>query len=391
MKRLLITFLAILCALSNLPTADLAHAEPSRTLNPCDFPSGPFAGQTIFVRQNEVIGELSLVSYNTGETVQIIESGPNTPQYDMRGWSSDCRYLIATMGVWGEQTTIAWDVVENRRVGTIATQGQQYGYLNWSPAHDYRLLVESLSGAWLWHLPSNSQALLTLYSDSRGNNFALHGLSSRSWDLTRNQLLVVTLDPTRDGVTAYDIGSGQEVAFYGIAPPTDILVQFRLFDDGRHVLVFANNNPISELNQLIMFGRATGSALPLAGHVLSSVNPSAIFSTTGRYLIVKTWELYVWDLQNLDANIPHRPTQTLEIYLGSSFGSRIKGFRTNADETRVQADIPWYGLDFTIWQWDMATGERFYAKRFFETVCDDLSQLAPEEDVEMVMWACNYQ
>lgn len=123
MRRLLIPILAILCALPILPSPNLAHAEPSQTLYTCIFPDGPFAGQEILVRYDAPDAELSLVSNNTGETVQILETGLNTPQFEVRGWSSDCRYMIATLGVWGEQQTAAWDVVENRRVGTIETNG----------------------------------------------------------------------------------------------------------------------------------------------------------------------------------------------------------------------------------------------------------------------------
>lgn len=400
MRRLLIPVLAMLCALPVLPSLNLAYAEPSQTLYTCIFPDGPFAGQEILVRYDAPDAELSLVSNNTGETVQMLEAGLNTPQFEVRGWSSDCRYMIATLGVWGEQQTAAWDVVENRRVGTFDKQDRLGISFLWIPTNDYRLLIESASGAYIWHLPTNTLLLLNPYTNAHGHNFELAGHRSYLtwegetpnlvWDLSRNQLLAVPVDPNRDGVVAYDLYTGQEVAFYALAPTT-YQVKFRLFSEGQFLLVFANSSIFSEINQLTMFDRVTGSAQSLAAKDLNWLNPSPFMSTSGRYLLIKTWRILVWDLQNLDEVIPHQPTKTLELYGGRAFAHNIIAVRTNESDIMVQAVAFWYGLDFTIWQWDLATGERFYAKKYLETVCDDLSQLAPEDDVELVMWACGYR
>lgn len=400
MRRLLISILAILCALPSLPSSNPAHAEPSPTLYTCIFPDGPFAGQEILVRYDAPDAELSLVSNNTGETVQMLETGLNTPQFEVRGWSSDCRYMIASLGVWGEQSTAAWDVVENRRVGTIATKGQQYPAsfksedqgLVWVPTNDYRVLIQSLAGAFLWHLPTNMQSLLTPFSDHRlGRNFA--DVSNYQWDLTRHQLLAVTLDKNRDGVVAYDIYTGQEVAYYPLNP-TDDYAHFKLFNNGQHILVYAYDEPITQNSQLVVFNRDDGSSLSLSPIGLGFSTVRADFSASGRYLLVKTWVISIWDLQNLDSGPIHAPMMMYKSPYNSAPGGWFYGFRLDSSEMRLQAvnfTYLVYWSTVTIWQWDLATGERFYEKTYPQTVCDDLSQLAPEDDVELVTWACGYR
>ncbi|MBL1138362.1 MAG: hypothetical protein HND43_10990 [Armatimonadetes bacterium] len=404
MRRLLISILAILCALPGLPSSNPAHAEPSPTLYTCIFPDGPFAGQEILVRYDAPGAELSLVSNYTGETVQTLETGLNTPQFEVRGWSSDCRYMIASLGVWGEQSTAAWDVVENRRVGTIATKGHAYLDLVWVPTNDYRLLIESLSGAWLWHLPTNSQALLSAVSNEYGMNFASSSYAysitgnrrqrSLYWDLIRSQVLAVTVDTSRTGVAAFDIYSGQEVAFYALNP-TDDIASFLLFNNNQSILVYAFDFPyelpVSEGSQLRVFDRDTGNALFLSPEILAFNRPWPILSPSGRYLLIRTYALFIWDLQNPISEPPYRPLVTYEFPYGYTGAEFVDAFRITPDDKTIQAVAFWYGLDFTIWQWDLATGERFYAKKFLKTVCDDLSQLAAEEDVELVTWACGYR
>ncbi|KAB2863622.1 MAG: hypothetical protein F9K46_05605, partial [Anaerolineae bacterium] len=320
MRRLIQFCLIIVLATPLLQAHQPANAAPhSETLNTCIFPDGPFAGQEIIVRYDALDAELSLVSNYTGETVQTLETGLNTPQFDVRGWSSDCRYMIASIGVWGEQQTAAWDVVENRRVGTIETKGHAYLNLVWVPTNDNRLLIESLSGAWLWHLPTNSQAHLPTQSTSYGGNFHSNSYFATAypwqqrvaWDLTRNQLLAVPVDAERDGVAAYDIGTGQEVAFYPLTATTHN-VKFRLFDDGGYLLVYVSYNN----SQLVIFNRADGASLQLSPTVLAGATPLATFSSSGRYLTIRITEIYVWDLQNLDSSTPHLPNYTLPIHGG---------------------------------------------------------------------------
>ncbi|MBZ0318943.1 MAG: hypothetical protein K8L91_21185 [Anaerolineae bacterium] len=393
MRRLIQWCLVVMLAIPLLQIHHPVSAKPSpETLYTCLFPDGPFAGQEILVRYDAPDAELSLVSNNTGETVQMLETGLNTPQFEVRGWSSDCRYMIASIGVWGEQQTAAWDVVENRRVGTIETKGQRYTDLIWSPANDNRLLIESLSGAWLWHLLTNSQARLTPFSDETGRNFTVSGRFSHrlEWDLVNHQLLGVPIDADRDGVAAYDLYTGQEVRFFAL-PPTPRTPRFVTFDGGHHILVFAYDEPVGEASLLFMYNRDDGSALQLAPITLTAFNPLATFSASRRYLIIRTWQVFIWDLQNLDAGPIHQPNHTLAVFAGTHYGGAIDAVRMTANDTIVQAVAQWYMRDFTIWQWDLATGERFYVKKFLKTVCDDLSQLAPEDDVELVTWACGYR
>lgn len=396
LNRSLIIICIMSLALPIFKLGSVAHAERSTAPCICNAPDG----RQIFAEYDGVNAQLMVVNSAAYEILQILESGLSTNAFEARGWSSDCRYLVATVGAWGQQETIAWDVVENRRVGSIQTKGQLDTDLAWVPTNDYRLLVQSLAGAYLWHLSSNTQLLLNPYSNEWGRNFwrgssevaRPRGRIKRDiyWDLARNQLMAVPVDPNRDGVAAYDLATGQEVAFYPLNP-TPREVHFRPFDGGNHLLVFAYDEPVGTNSQLIMFNRDTQANMALSPTILSGVNPTAFFSTSRRYLMIRTWWISVYDLQTLSGPAPYAPNIKLDIFVASYIAQYIRGYRLNADETIVQAVAYWYGLDFTIWQWDLATGERYYVKKFDIGVCDDYSLLDAEDDVAMIEWACGYR
>lgn len=85
--------------------------------------SANYGNQDIFVRYRASTHELTLVSWNSGKTLQTLETAFNSA-IEILAWSSDCHYLVAivdgsTPKPTAQQITI-WDVNSNKRIGTVS-------------------------------------------------------------------------------------------------------------------------------------------------------------------------------------------------------------------------------------------------------------------------------
>jgi hypothetical protein len=389
------------------------HPEPARAqhqnnLRYCTFPAGsPYAGQNIFLRYVGTENRVALVSYNSGAEVATLDSGLDTPQFDVHDWSHDCRYVIATAGEWGQQTTIAYDAYEARKVGEIASGGMRYALpVQWSPANDYRLVMETLNGAFFWYLPENYQVRLAhSVSDEYGRNFQLSGWYYRrssqiNWDLARNRLLAV-LQGREHGVTAYDLHTGQEVAFYHMGRE-DMGVTVRYFENYRYIILRPEGEVIDRegVNPVWVWDSDTGEVWPVIG--TTTMFPHRVFfSPDRRYMALATpltsgaglnRPIFVWDLHNLQGEAPYLANHELVVGgWGSAFASTL---RFNDDNTVDAAYYWWYnrcyGAEFTIWRWELGQTDAVYAEKFDNDGCNDPTIWNTDADPELLEWACSY-
>jgi WD40 repeat protein len=153
---------------------------------------------------------LVLYPYQTGarfEAVEMIEDGLNASWYRDRGWSSDCRYVAASLGIEGQNAsnTVVWDVVKKRRVGMFEDARIIVHPIRWSPINS-SLIIETRDGAYLWHLPSNTRTLLTKdVQTSLAGQTSIQTFTKIRW--LENRLYTIEIDEP-ELVKVYDNQTG---------------------------------------------------------------------------------------------------------------------------------------------------------------------------------------
>lgn len=415
-KRLFLAIVFVLSlgvGVSGLSNGRTVHAQHDNTLYSCEFQTGELAGQRFFGRYQPATAQFEMVSLQTGQA-RILETGLVTSQVDVRGWSHDCRYIVASLGPWGSQELAAWDVLENRRVGGMALGGIRYATLHWSPANDYRFIAESLNGAYLWHLPSNTQTHLanTIGEPTQGRSFHhldnyYYGINPHLWwDTARNQVLTVNLGPSENGVSAYDLSTGQLVAYYGLGDNPGPAYMLFFQHTTRYIAVFPDgtlsNVHYTELGGMIFYDRDAGSSWRVTADIRNRERKFFI-SPDGRYIAAAgtvytgggyTVPLYLWDLQNLSDSAPHVANHTYSFDFGYNWDvALVTDVRFLATEIEI-FHYWWYDrcqYEFTIYRWDRETEEVTYKQLFNNAVCQDPSLLPPDADLSAVEWACTYE
>lgn len=186
--------------------APTAHAQHRNNLIMCTPTAGPYAGQELFMRYDGQADTLYLMSYFQNDPLAVIQTGLDTTQFDVRGWGNGCQYLIASLGPWGEQEVAAWDILTPRLIDRFRTIGLSY-QRNRGLTSGW-LVVQSLAGAYVWHLPTNTRWQIATASDGMGVN-----LYSASIDVERNRMLFVSRDDYRL-LTVFDLSTGQVMAQY---------------------------------------------------------------------------------------------------------------------------------------------------------------------------------
>lgn len=188
----------------------------------CDVPGRSYYfdgyhddGHSIFLRYNVEDHSIQIVlddQDKRDEVLLVLETNVDIPSFTFRGWSANCRYAVASLGVPGKDATdtVVWDVVENKRVGVFSDARKIMHPLHFDPTGD-ALIVETRNGGYLWYLPTDTRTLLNSKVET-----ALEGTSGiRSfydieWDVEKGQLLTVMVG-ARDVVTVFDGRTGQKL------------------------------------------------------------------------------------------------------------------------------------------------------------------------------------
>lgn len=351
-------------------------------------------GHSVFPRYEVQNQRVTLVSWNTGEDIQVLETGFSTSNFDIRAWSDDCRFLLVGLGEVGAQDIIAWNVTENRRIGILEnTQGYTISPM-WSPDNNY-VLLQTLRGGFLWNLVSGSLFQLTSGVDGvSGRNFFspywwYYQNPNVTWDMARNQLLAVPMDNTT-GVAAYDLNSGAQIAFYHVGDRTGG-VAYQLLDNGNQIVVLSSKGPAEQMG-MALWNRNTNSVTQLdpeealGGKVRFAATTRLQFSPDGRYLVVSHRDVYVWDWQNIGAS-PYEPLYRLETsdmtypYIRFSDATTLEG---------VGIRYSWGGFSYyTLYRWDLQTGEQTFEGWGSGGDCYQEEYRASYHEPELLDWACS--
>ncbi len=160
--------------------------------------------------------------YGADEVLATLEADMDAAWVRFHGWSASCRYVVGALGRPGEDAsdTAVWDVVERRRIGTIPDARKILHPVYLSRTMD-SVLVETRNGAYLWHLSTNNQILLTedVEIPVVGHS-AIRNFRRVRWDNETGYLLTLPLNGNGETVVAYDGRTGQQMPFEGpFIPP----------------------------------------------------------------------------------------------------------------------------------------------------------------------------
>lgn len=114
----------------------------------CENRDGAYYQANIFPRYEPQNQRLVLISWTTGQDVQVVAIGLADTR--ILGWSVDCRYLATAVGPAESMDTVVWDITSNMRVGAVPDAHLQPHHITWGP-NGY-LVVETRNGAVLWNV-----------------------------------------------------------------------------------------------------------------------------------------------------------------------------------------------------------------------------------------------
>lgn len=190
--------LVLVSLLISLPHSAPAYADDGIPDN-CEYTASA-EQKTLFPRYSASTHRLVLVSWNTGEEVRMLAEGVQVMR--VLGWSADCRYLAVAEGTPAVMNTVVYDTTTSQRMGSIDDAHQKPHPITWG--YDDYLVVETRTGAILWHVPTGERITLTdSYNTTTGRNF-----SRLRWDGEHGQLIA---DLAVGGRIVYDLATGQVV------------------------------------------------------------------------------------------------------------------------------------------------------------------------------------
>jgi hypothetical protein len=260
-----------------------------------DVPLCGNGADTVVVRYDWGSARLSLVSWTTGETIRDFATNFPVEAFYVLEWSPNCGHVLAEVTTGGATWLYAWNTSTGQAAGRL--EGSAYALRTlWSPDSN-SLLLQYEPGGYLWNMQQGTQMLL---------NSIVEGLSKRSFYraefvMARNEVLVVQAG-SGNGVTAYDLSTGQKTGFYHIgerAAP----VTYRRLDDNQSVLVYSDGRENLDHRWpegVALWDRNTGANVQLgATRGLGSFDILGDLSTP--YLIIADYsryfgQLYIWDL-----------------------------------------------------------------------------------------------
>lgn len=350
-----------------------------------DVPLCENGADTVFVRYDWGSTRLSLVSWTMSETIRDFETDFPVEAFYVLEWSPNCGHVLAEVTTGGATWLYAWNVSTGQLIGRL--EGSAYALRTlWSPDSTY-LLFQYEPGGYLWNMQRGTPLLLNATVESSFKR----SFYRAEFVMARNELLVVQVG-SGNGVTAYDLATGQQTGFYHIgerAAP----VTYRRLDSDRSILVYSDGRETldhSAPEGIALWDRETGASVQLDPNdeqqALSSWSTFDILgdlSTT--YLIIADYgiydgKLYVWNLNHRSGETPLMPSYQHKLHQAGEI---------HLIDSRTLEVADWY-----LWPY-VYTPSRMRAtvidleesrilsqssRRYYESVCR-----APAKDFD---WAC---
>ena len=259
--------------------------------------------------------------FNVNEAVQTFDGDLNLDYFRARGWSGNCHYVAASISTIDEygRDTVVWDIQTGQRVGIFPDAQIIDHPISWGMDS---MLIESRNGGYLWHLPTNTQTLITEASETAldGRIRDIENFSVIEW--YENTVALVTVDQPQT-IQVYDAATGTKISEYTFDFPVDYL---RISDT--HLAVW---HDVFEL-----VDRNTGERVSIADQPLTS---NFLISPNGQYLIgFESGLIQIWDLTQ-----PEAPRRNYTVYYSTNTSLRFENPITLVSDTEG-------------WRLDVATG-----------------------------------
>lgn len=223
-------------------------------------------------------------------TIETLENGVNASYVLARGWSANCRYLAASLGIPGRDAsdTVVYDVIAGKRVGVVPDARHIPHPIQWG-SNGQTLLVQTRNGGILWDLATNTQTRISSAAQIPVTGTpGVRNFNATAW--SGDQLLAVPVD-SPNTVVAYDPQSGAGHTVVTFAHPVRDLL-----DAPAGMSVAALQIPGDSYDKRIVFFR-TDSSLQIALDNFYSLDEADItFSPDGqRFAALTNGDIGVWN------------------------------------------------------------------------------------------------
>jgi hypothetical protein len=296
-----------------------------------DVPLCGNGADTVFVRYDWGSARLSLVSWITGEMIRDFEANFPVEAFYVLEWSPNCGHVLAEVTTGGATWLYAWNTSTGQAAGRL--EGSAYALRAlWSPDSNY-LLLQHEPGGYLWNMQQGTPLLLTAAVES----YFKRSFYRAEFVMPRNELLVVQVG-SGNGVTAYDLGTGQKTGYYHIGERVGP-VTYRRLDGDRFILVYSDGRDTLDYNApegIALWDRETGESVQLDPNDLQQGLASwSTFDILGDlstpYLIIADYgvhngKLYIWKLNHRVGDAPLMPGYQQDLFQAGEM--RLIDFRT---------------------------------------------------------------
>ena len=223
------------------------------------------------------------------EILVILEENPQLSWFQHRGWSPDCQYIVADLGVVGQDAsdTYVWNVSTGERLGIVPDARYIQHPLTWHPTQSI-LLVETRDDAVLWHLPTNQQFRLeTGANTSLSGNSDIQNFTTIGW---ADNWLFMSPANAPNSIQVNDVTTGLVIqSIQHQSPIRDLDVS----PMGNHIFYCCSDD-----EHYLLWNRSTNASVRLSLPFHSYRNPT--FSPTDEYLLFPIFEgIAVWHLNAL--------------------------------------------------------------------------------------------
>jgi hypothetical protein len=292
--------------------------------NNCEYADAEFYRPNIFARFDNNYHRVTLVNWNTGETVNTLATDVDAANGSILSWSPNCRYL----SVRQDGAAVFYDIVSGAQVASfpgVRPFDSHHTNITWDSTSTY-VTVESERDTVLKNVLTGAQFTL-----------AHHHFHVQYWSVPYGRLFAFS----GMELVAYDLNTGEVAARFDNLVNTN---QLRLaFSPDYSLAAFYYGS--SESDRIIILNQATMTQFEV--NIGLYGDPVVAFSADNRYMAMGGYTLSVWDLQNLPDVDTHEPlyqyTNVPALY--------IDGLRF-VDGTTLEVNNDGY-----VFNWNFVTGE----------------------------------
>ncbi len=285
MKRLLTSIGLMIGAALAMACGDGAAVYPNNDgiPNNCEYLNGQYFERGHFARFDNNNRRLTLVDWNTGDTVFVLATDIDAANTTVLEWSPSCQYLVTHQDGAG----VFYDVVNGRQ---IASFPRMRGYSRRDPS------VVFDQGSRFAYVEADGQTFLLNLGNGQASRMTDYVFDLLYWDFDRNQIIGLA----DSEVAIFDLATGAKVTSFG-----DLNLGRRpgmVFSPDRSWLAFHSDNRLVNV-----INRDSGARVDInVDYYIYDRESILAISPGNRWLAIGGWRVNVWDLQNPPGDVSTR-------------------------------------------------------------------------------------